>query len=75
MISSTAYNCHPFFRFKTEAYQTSSSVSEAKTLSPLEEKVSLDCFTNRPNKLKCRWVKTGKSYPKMEMQWTVVESY
>lgn len=74
MISSAAYSSHPFFRFKTENYYTSSSVSETKTISPVEKKVSLDSFESRPQKFQCCWIKTGKPYPKMEMQWTVVES-
>jgi hypothetical protein len=74
MISSTAYNCHPFFRFKTENYQVYSSVSEAKDTSTIEETVCFDSDKSHPQKLNCRWVETGKSYPKMEMQWTVVKS-
>jgi hypothetical protein len=75
MISSAAYSSHPFFRFKSEKFEASTSVSETKTVSPIEEKKSINSFESNPHKLTCRWVSTGKAYPKMELQWTVIEPH
>jgi hypothetical protein len=75
MISSAAYSSHPFFRFKSEQVAVSSSISETKTISPITRKESLNTFKSRPQKLTCRWVSTGKSYPKMELEWTIVEPH
>ncbi len=75
MISSVAYNNHPFFRFNSEQFEASTSVSQTSVVSPMEEKESLNSFESRPQKLTCRWVSTGKAYPKIELQWTVIEPH
>ncbi|MGB3532707.1 MAG: hypothetical protein WBA13_04225 [Microcoleaceae cyanobacterium] len=73
MMSSIAYSNHPFFRFKSDGIAVYYPVSETKTVSSFEDKECLNSSASRRQKLTSRWVSTGKAYPKMELQWTVIE--
>lgn len=75
MISSAAHNSHPFFRFKSEEFASCPIVTDTETVSAVEKTEYLDSSKSHPQKLTGRWVSTGKPYPKMELQWTMIEPH
>ncbi|MGK7875264.1 MAG: hypothetical protein AB4426_18795 [Xenococcaceae cyanobacterium] len=48
--------------------------TESKNSQQLAKEVPVIAKHNHPRKLICRWVPTGKSYPKMVAQWMIAEN-
>ncbi len=66
-MTSATFNSQPLFQFKYNIVEPSATEIDQAIEATDIPKAS-------QQKLACRWVPTGKSHPKMELQWVLMDS-